>query len=54
MEFPKKIIYSILFTLLAIKEVLTETGKEKGAYLSVPNSNNLQYRLGNGLGYIGN
>ena len=25
-----------------------------GAYKTVPNSDNLQYRLGNGLGYIGN
>ena len=54
MEFTKAIIYSILFILLAIKEVLTEAGKDKGAYLSVPDSKNLQYRLGNGLGYIGN
>lgn len=54
MEFTKAIIYSILFILLAIKEVLTEKGKDKGAYLSVPDPKNLQYRLGNGLGYIGN
>ena len=54
MEFTKKFIYSNFLILIVINEVLTESGKEKGAYLSVPDSDNLQYRLGNGLGYIGN
>jgi len=30
------------------------TGKDRGAYLKTPDPNELQYRLGNGIGYIGN
>ena len=43
---------TLLFSIL--KKSISETGKEIGAYLSVPDSSNLQYRLGNNLGYIGN
>ena len=48
-------LYYILLAIILLKESLqVGNGKDKGAYLSVPNSDNLQYRLGNGLGYIGN
>ena len=48
-------ITSCIFILfLCIKYSSSEAGKEVGAYLNVPDSSELQYRLGNGLGYIGN
>ena len=51
----KTFISSCIFILiLCIKYSSSETGKEIGAYLNVPDSSDLQYRLGNGLGYIGN
>ena len=51
----KTFISSCIFIfILCIKYSSSETGKEIGAYLNVPDSSDLQYRLGNGLGYIGN
>ena len=50
-------LYSIflllLFLIISSKEVNTGSNTY-GAFISVPDSSNLQYRLGNGLGYIGN
>ena len=46
--------YILFLLILSIKYSSSESGKEKGAYLNVPDSNDLQYRLGNNLGYIGN
>ena len=51
-DFDIAFFCTLLFSIL--KKTISETGKEKGAYLSVPDSSNLQYRLGNNLGYIGN
>ena len=49
-----QIIKVLLFFLVLMHIQSAETGTNKGAYLSTPDPNNLQYRLGNGLGYIGN
>ena len=49
-----QIIKVLLFFLALMHIQSAETGTNKGAYLSTPDPNNLQYRLGNGLGYIGN
>ena len=42
----------ILLTIIAIKTV--DPGTNIGAYITAPDPDELQYRLGNGLGYIGN
>ena len=50
-------LYSIffLFLFLIISSIEINKGSNTyGAFISVPDSSNLQYRLGNGLGYIGN
>ena len=46
-------IFSFILIISIINQIYSEKGKEKGAYLSVPDSSDLQYRLGNGLGYVG-
>ena len=46
---------SFFFLLIAIiNECYSLTGTDKGAYLKVPDASSLQYRMGNGLGYVGN
>ena len=48
-------LQKVLIFLLAIVYIQNiEPGQDTGAYLSTPDSKSLQYRLGNGLGYIGN
>ena len=47
-------IILISLVICIINKINGGKGTEKGAYLSVPDSNKLQYRLGNGLGYVGN
>ena len=47
------LILCILFFVNSIKEA-NSGSNNYGAFVSVPDSSNLQYRLGNGLGYIGN
>ena len=47
-------LFFIFILISQINQSFSETGKERGAYLKVPFSRDLQYRLGNGLGYIGN
>ena len=51
----RSVIFCITSILtIMIQQIKSESGKETGAYLNVPDSSKLQYRLGNGLGYIGN
>jgi hypothetical protein len=48
-------LYYFILSIILLKESSQAgSGKDIGAYLSVPDSSKLQYRLGNGLGYIGN
>jgi hypothetical protein len=47
------IFFFLLFNVLSLKEESSEK-LTYGAYYHVPDSSKLQYRLGNGLGYIGN
>ena len=49
----KQFIFMILF-LFFFALVSGERGKEKGAYKTTPDPESLQFRLGNGLGYINN
>ena len=49
----KQFIFMILF-LFFFALVSGERGKEKGAYKKTPDPESLQFRLGNGLGYINN
>ena len=50
-----RLILSFIFFLIGIiNECASLSGKEKGAYLTVPNATLFEYRQGNGLGYIGN
>ena len=44
----------IFLFIILIKNATSEKGKEGYAYSGVPDSSDLQYRLGNNLGYIGN
>mgnify|MGYP002625096206 FL=1 len=46
-------IIFISFIIFVINKVEEGKGTNKGAYLSVPDSSKLQYRFGNGLGYVG-
>ena len=47
--------FKILLFLLGLIYIHTaETGTNRGAYLSTPDPSTLEYRQGNGLGYIGN
>ena len=43
----------IFLFIILIKSATSEVGKEGYAYSGVPDSSDLQYRLGNNLGYIG-
>ena len=45
---------TLLFLLGLIYIQAAETGTNRGAYLSTPDPSTLEYRQGNGLGYIGN
>ena len=48
-------LQKVLIFLLAIVYIQNkEPGQDTGAYLSTPDPKSLQYRLGNGLGFIGN
>ena len=49
-----RIIILISLIIGILNKLNDGKGTEKGAYLSVPDSSKLQYRLGNGLGYVGN
>ena len=51
-----RLFLNIFLILCLIFSIQTQTFEKinYGAYKEVPNSDNLQYRLGNGLGYIGN
>ena len=44
----------LISIILVISTLSYETGKDKGAYLKTPDSKNLQFRLGNWIGYYGN
>ena len=48
------ILIVIILIIIIVVAALYPNGKEKGAYISVPDSNNLQYRLGNGNCCVGN
>ena len=50
-------LYKNFFFFLCLTfylKVITLENNDYGAYVNVPDSSNLQYRFGNGLGYIGN
>ena len=44
----------LIFLLVIIYIQNADPGTNAGAYLLTPSSDSLEYRLGNGLGYIGN
>ena len=43
----------LISIILSFSILCAEIGKDKGAYLKTPNSKQIQYRLGNSIGYYG-
>jgi hypothetical protein len=50
----QSLIKVFLFLLVIINIKTVDPGKNLGAYITTPDPSTLEYRLGNGLGYIGN
>ena len=50
----QNLIKVFLFLLVIINIKTVDPGKNLGAYITTPDPSTLEYRLGNGLGYIGN